>query len=90
MAAAPGSATGPTATRPVAVASPLDPVLGQLASNGGPTQTLALRLGSPAIGAGDPADCQATPVSGTDQRNQRRNVATRLACDIGAYDTGGH
>ena len=70
-------------------ASPLDPVLGLLASNGGPTQTLALRVGSPAIGAGDPADCQATPVSGTDQRNQKRNAATRLACDVGAYDTSG-
>ena len=70
-------------------ASPLDPVLGSLASNGGTTQTLALRVGSPAIGAGDPADCQATPVSGTDQRNQKRNAATRLACDTGAYDTSG-
>jgi hypothetical protein len=71
-------------------ASPLDPKLGQLASNGGPTQTLALQLGSPAIGAGDPTDCKASPVNNTDQRNHTRNATTRLACDTGAYDTGGN
>ena len=86
----PGISNGANGDQAGSLASPLDPVLGQLGGNGGPTQTLALRLGSPAIGAGDPADCQATPVSGADQRNQRRNVATRLACDTGAYDTGGH
>jgi hypothetical protein len=70
-------------------ASPLNPGLGQLASNGGPTQTLALLLGSPAISAGDPADCRATPVNNLDQRSHSRSVGTRLACDTGAYDTGG-
>ena len=85
----PGISNGVNGDQAGTLASPLDPVLGQLASNGGPTQTLALRVGSPAIGAGDPADCQATPVSGTDQRNQKRNAATRLACDTGAYDTSG-
>jgi hypothetical protein len=86
----PGITSGVNGDQAGTLASPLDPVLGQLAGNGGPTQTLALRVGSPAIGAGDPADCQATPVSGTDQRNQKRNAATRLACDTGAYDTAGH
>ena len=86
----PGISNGVNGDQAGTLASPLDPVLGQLAGNGGPTQTLALRVGSPAIGAGDPADCQATPVSGTDQRNQKRNAATRLACDTGAYDTSGH
>src|SRR6185312_5898558 len=85
----PGIANGVNGDQAGTPASPLDPVLGSLASNGGQTQTLALRLGSPAIGAGDPADCQATPVSGSDQRNDKRNAATRLVCDIGAYDTGG-
>ena len=28
--------------------------------------------------------------SGSDQRGQARNAATRAACDIGAYDTGGN
>jgi hypothetical protein len=86
----PGVTDGVNGDQAGTPASPLDPVLGQLASNGGPTQTEALRLGSPAIGAGDPADCRATPVSGTDQRYQQRNASTRLACDTGAYDTGGH
>jgi hypothetical protein len=86
----PGIANGVNGDQAGTLASPLDPVLGPLAGNGGPTQTLALRLGSPAIGAGDPADCQAAPISGSDQRKQKRNAATRLACDIGAYDTGGH
>jgi hypothetical protein len=86
----PGITNGVNGDQAGTLASPLDPVLGQLASNGGPTQTLALALGSPAIGGGDPADCQAAPVSGTDQRNQKRNAATRLACDIGAYDTAGN
>jgi hypothetical protein len=89
-ATCPGITNGVNGDQAGTPASPLDPVLGQLASNGGQTQTLALRLGSPAIGAGDPADCQATPVSGSDQRNQRRNVVTRHICDTGAYDTGGH
>ena len=35
--------------------SPLDPLLGPLADNGGPTQTLALLAGSPAIDAGSDA-----------------------------------
>jgi hypothetical protein len=71
------------------VASPLNPVLGTLGRNGGPTQTQALLAGSPAIGAGKAADCQAAPVSGKDQRGSGRNAAARGTCDIGAYDTGG-
>ena len=52
-----------------------DPLLGPLADNGGPTQTHALLLGSPAIDAGG-ADCAVT-----DQRG-----VPRSACDIGAYE----
>ena len=36
-------------------ARPIDPLLGPLQDNGGPTQTMALLPGSPAINAGDPA-----------------------------------
>ncbi len=54
-----------------------DPLLGPLASNGGPTQTMALQFGSPAINAGNAATCLAT-----DQRGQAR-VGT---CDIGAFE----
>jgi hypothetical protein len=63
-------------------ASPIDPVLGTLNANGGPTETLALLSGSPAIGAGDPG---AAPV--TDQRGAQRVVGGSI--DIGAYQTGG-
>jgi hypothetical protein len=36
-------------------ANPIDPRLGPLQGNGGPTQTMALLAGSPALDAGDPA-----------------------------------
>ena len=54
-----------------------DPLLNSLASNGGPTQTMSLQGGSPAIGAG-PASC---PVS-TDQRGAPRSSP----CDVGAFE----
>lgn len=61
-----------------------DPLLGALASNGGPTQTMALSVGSPAIDAGDNAICAAAPVNGIDQRGIVRPQGS--ACDIGAYE----
>jgi hypothetical protein len=88
-ATCPGIVGGANGNQAGTAASPLDAHLGALAANGGPTQTLALLAGSPAINAGDPSDCQAPPVGGTDQRGVNRNAATRLACDTGAYDTGG-
>ena len=64
-----------------------DPRLGELASNGGATQTIALTGGSPAIDAGDPGGC-ADPASGgmltSDQRGVRRPAGGR--CDIGAFE----
>ena len=51
-------------------ASPLDPLLGPLADNGGPTQTHALLSGSPAIDAGNndlAVDADGSPLL-TDQR----------------------
>lgn len=59
------------------------PLLGALGNNGGPTQTIPLLAGSPAIGAGDPTVCANAPVSGVDQRGIPR-PATR--CSIGAYE----
>jgi hypothetical protein len=56
-----------------------DPKLGPLANNGGPTMTMRLLPGSPAIDAGD--NTAAPP---TDQRGVPRPVG--LACDIGAYE----
>ena len=59
--------------------SPIDPVLGVLASNGGPTQTHELLVGSPAIDAGDNSGGE--PV---DQRAGRR--PTDQTSDIGAFE----
>jgi len=66
--------------RCVATANPLivDPLLSPLSDNGGPTQTMALQAGSPAINAG----------SGCTTLDQRG--ATRVGnCDIGAFEFGG-
>jgi hypothetical protein len=56
-----------------------DPMLGMLADYGGPTWTMALMIGSPAIDAGDNTSC---PV--TDQRGVSRPV--NGVCDLGAYE----
>jgi uncharacterized repeat protein (TIGR01451 family) len=55
------------------------PGLGPLQDNGGPTPTMALLTGSPAVGAG-----VAVPGISTDQRGFRRPAS---APDIGAYQT---
>jgi len=57
----------------------VNPLLGPLANNGGPTDTHALLAGSPALDAGDNATCLAT-----DQRGVTRPQGP--ACDIGAFE----
>ena len=59
-----------------------DPKLGPLQNNGGPTQTLALLLDSPAINVGDPEICAADPVNQLDQRG----ISRPSECDIGAFE----
>jgi hypothetical protein len=54
--------------------------LGPLANNGGPTQTMALLTGSPAINA--VTDCTGGPIA--DQRGVARPQG--IACDIGAFE----
>jgi hypothetical protein len=57
-----------------------DPMLSPLANNGGPTDTMALQSGSPAIDA-----VQGTcPLPATDQRGVTRPVGPK--CDIGAFE----
>ncbi len=71
--------------------SPIDPKLGPLQNNGGPTPTHALLSGSPAIDAGNPA----VPGSGgnacaaTDQRGMPRPQPVGGRCDIGAFELVG-
>ena len=59
-----------------------NPQLGPLASNGGPTQTMALPSGSPAVDAipASTAGCTGS----TDQRGTTRPQGS--GCDIGAYE----
>jgi hypothetical protein len=63
----------------------VDPRLGPLADNGGPTQTVPLLYGSPAIDTADVTVCPAT-----DQRGITRlsdgNGDGNPRCDIGAYE----
>jgi hypothetical protein len=56
-----------------------DPLLGPLQNNGGPTDTMALQPGSPAIDAAVAANCPPT-----DQRGVSRPQGA--GCDIGAYE----
>jgi hypothetical protein len=62
------------------------PKLGPLQNNGGPTSTMALLSGSPAIDHGDPAfDPNAfTPPITTDQRGAARIINGRI--DIGSFE----
>jgi hypothetical protein len=59
--------------------NPIDPKLGPLQDNGGPTPTMAPLLGSPAIAAGD-----ITGAPRTDQRGAPRIFNDTI--DIGAYE----
>jgi hypothetical protein len=62
-------------------ANPIDPKLGPLQDNGGPTFTMALLPGSPAIGAGDPTDA---PMY--DQRGPGFPRVVNGKIDIGAFE----
>jgi hypothetical protein len=62
---------------------PVDPLLGPLADNGGPTPTMALLPGSPAINAGSTAVALAAGLT-TDQRGFGRVGAA----DLGAFEFG--
>ncbi|HSI87885.1 MAG TPA: choice-of-anchor Q domain-containing protein, partial [Pyrinomonadaceae bacterium] len=73
---APGDQVGTTP-------APLDPMLGPLQDNGGPTFTHALLPGSPAIDAGDPA--YAGPLT-TDQRGSGFARVFNNRIDIGAFE----
>jgi hypothetical protein len=63
----------------------IDPRLGALAVNGGPTETRALLAGSPAIDAGDDTVCPATDQRGV-SRPQGGSDDGTAKCDIGAFE----
>jgi hypothetical protein len=62
----------------------VDPLLGPLQDNGGPTFTMALGTGSPAIDAADDGVCASSAVKGVDQRGLPRPGGPH--CDIGAFE----
>ena len=67
--------------------SPVDPHLAALANNGGPTQTMALLAGSPAINAGSNALVAALP---NDQRGAGFSRIAGGTVDIGAFEIQSH
>ncbi|HZT95957.1 MAG TPA: choice-of-anchor Q domain-containing protein [Chloroflexota bacterium] len=73
--------------------------LARLGRYGGPTPTMGVHTGTPAVDAGDATTCQYATVfdfadspfpgpNGVDQRGVDRNATTRGTCDAGAYDAG--
>ncbi len=85
-----GGLTGGTNGNQVGIAGPgLDP--NGLAPNGGPTRTIALEVGSPAIGAGSTA-LAVDPSTGlplaTDQRGAGYPRIVNGTVDIGAFEYG--
>jgi hypothetical protein len=79
-----GAPSDPTYEQVGTTDTPLDPVLGDLAFNGGPTQTHALLPGSPALHTGSNPDGLAT--------DQRGSGFTRIrggTVDIGAFEVQG-
>ena len=71
----------------VAASGVIDPLLGPLADNGGPTFTHALLPGSPAIDAGDPLAVAGS--DGVPQFDQRGVPYSRVVggrIDMGAFE----
>jgi hypothetical protein len=79
-----GFTNGVNADLAGAAANPLDPLLGPLASNDGPTPTMALLHGSPALEAGGDAVLGAPYNLTTDQRGFPREARGHV--DIGAFE----
>lgn len=67
-----------------------NPNLGTLRNKGGPTQTMALPKGSPALDAGNPAGCTdfSNNLLTTNQRGKPRPGGSEThGCDLGAYES---
>ena len=68
------------------VASPVNPKLGPLQNNGGPTETLGLLSGSPAIDGGDDSVLNAPLLLAFDQRGTGFPRKAGAHVDIGAFE----
>ena len=78
-----GFTNGANGDRTGTRSAPLDPKLGPLADNGGPTRTHALLSDSPAIDVGDPAFA---PPPESDQRGDGYPRKQGARVDIGAFE----
>ena len=63
----------------------VDPMLSAMAANGGPTPTLALGTGSPAIDAAGSPVCPATDQRGSSRPRDGDGIGAAV-CDIGAFE----
>ncbi len=79
-----GFTNGINADRVGLANAPLDPKLGPLQNNGGPTKTHALLCGSPALNTGDNSVLGAPLNLSTDQRGLPRKFNSNV--DIGAFE----
>jgi hypothetical protein len=64
-------------------------LVGPLGDYGGPTQTMPLLPGSPAINAGDNVTCATTGDGGVKNLDQRGRHRPSDSCDIGAFEIQG-
>ncbi len=67
----------------------VDPMLGALADNGGPTQTMAPAPGSPALGAASVLGCPLVDQRGLTRPPAREGAPPAELCDSGAYEEVG-
>ena len=84
-----GSTSGATFTAATGDLVGTPPGLGPLASNGGPTQTMALQAASPAVGAvpvGSCVDASGAPLPVDQRGSPRPSPSHPTACDIGAFE----
>ncbi|MBL8095500.1 MAG: CSLREA domain-containing protein [Anaerolineales bacterium] len=81
-----GDSAGCTLTAGAGDLIGVDPLVGALADNDGPTLTHALQTGSPAIDAGDPSGCRVA--AGVRLWLDQRGYGRINRCDIGAFEYG--
>jgi len=70
------------------IANPINPLLAPIGNYGGPTPTMALLPGSPAINAGSNSLASSSGLT-TDQRGPSFNRVVGAAVDIGAFESRG-
>lgn len=65
----------------------VEPQIGPLADNGGPTLSHALLINSPAVSAGSDSVCTVSPVNSVDERGEPLANPGGTICDLGAFES---